>query len=210
MKVALVYAKSQSIRGKAANAYAEEDSTKGEYSRDEIYPPLGISTLAARLEKLGGYEIVLKDDSIDTLAEIRDAMAWADAVGISSLTPNAKRARELGQMARQQFGKPTILGGPHPTTNPEYFLNAGAADICVQGEGDFTLPEILQKLGDRSAWDTIQGITFLKGSELHATPRRELLKSMDEMPWPAYHLYDMRRYMDGMVNPGISIMTSRG
>ena len=210
MKVALIYAKSQSIRGKAANAYAEEDSTKGEYSRDEIYPPLGISTLAARLEKIGGYEIVLKDDSIDPFEEIREAMRWADVVGISSLTPNAKRARELGQMSRQQFGKPTILGGPHPTTNPEYFLNAGAADICVQGEGDFTLPEILQKLGDRAAWDTIQGITFLKDGQLNATPRRELLKAMDEMPWPAYHLFDMRRYMTGMVNPGVSIMTSRG
>ncbi len=210
MKVALIYAKSQSIRGKAANAYAEEDSTKGEYSRDEIYPPLGISTLAARLEQLGGYDVVLKDDSIDTLDEIREAMAWADAVGISSLTPNAKRARELGQMSRQQFGKPTILGGPHPTTNPEYFLNAGAADICVQSEGDYTLPEVLQHLHDRGAWESIQGITFLKDGQLFATPRRALLKDMDEMPWPAYHRYDMRRYMDGMVNPGISIMTSRG
>jgi len=210
MKVALIYAKSQSIRGKAANAYAEEDSTKGEYSRDEIYPPLGISTLAARLEQLGGHEIVLKDDSIDTLDELREAMRWADVVGISSLTPNAKRARELGQMARQQFGKLTVLGGPHPTTNPEYFLNSGAADICAQGEGDFTLPEILTHLHDRAAWDGIQGITFLKDGQLFATPRRELLKNMDEMPWPAYHLFDMSRYMAGMVNPGISIMTSRG
>src|SRR5262245_66310831 len=109
MKVALIYAKSQSIRGKAANAYAEEDATKGEYSRDEIYPPLGISTLAARLEQIGGYEIRLIDDSIDPLEELREAMRWADVVGISSLTPNAKRARELGQMSRQQFGKPTVL-----------------------------------------------------------------------------------------------------
>jgi radical SAM superfamily enzyme YgiQ (UPF0313 family) len=81
----------------------------------------------------------------------------------------------------------------------------------VQGEGDFTLPEILQHLGDRAAWDVDPGHHLpRRATELHATPRRELLKAMDEMPWPAYHLYDMRRYMAGMVNPGISIMTSRG
>jgi len=97
MNIALICAKSQSIRGKAANTYAEEDTTKGEYSRDEIYPPLGIATLAARLESLGGYTVVLKDDSLDTLDELKQAMAWADVVGISTLTPNAKRARELGR-----------------------------------------------------------------------------------------------------------------
>ena len=128
MKVALIYAKSQTLRGKVANAYAEEDQTKGEYSRDEIYPPLGISTLAARLEKLGGYEVRLQDDSLDSLDELKDAMRWADVVGISSLTPNAKRARELGVICKQEIGRPTVMGGPHPTTNPEYFLEAGAAD----------------------------------------------------------------------------------
>ncbi|MCB9897194.1 MAG: cobalamin B12-binding domain-containing protein [Planctomycetes bacterium] len=210
MKVVLIYAKSQTLRGRVANTYAEEDTTRGEYSRDEIYPPLGISTLAARLESLGGYEVRLIDDSLDSIEEIRAGMEWADAVGISSLTPNAKRARELGLISRKEYGKPTVLGGPHPTTNPEYFLEAGAADICVQGEGDLTLPEVLQAIDRPETWDSIQGITFLKDGEVHATPRRELVKNMNEVPWPAYHLYDMTKYFRTMVTPGISIMTSRG
>jgi len=210
MKVALIYAKSQTLRGKVANAYAEEDQTKGEYSRDEIYPPLGISTLAARLEQLGGYEVRLQDDSLDTLDELKDAMRWADVVGISSLTPNAKRARELGVICKQEIGRPTIMGGPHPTTNPEYFLEAGAADICCQGEGDFTLPEVLQNIDKPENWPDIQGITFLKDGELHATPRRPLIQKMDEVPWPAYHLYDMQKYFDTMVTPGVTVMSSRG
>jgi radical SAM superfamily enzyme YgiQ (UPF0313 family) len=210
VKVALIYAKSQSIRGKAANVYAEEDTTKGEYSRDEIYPPLGIATLAGRLLSLGGYEVRLRDDSINTIDELKEAMAWADVVGISSLTPNAKRARELGRISRSEFGRITILGGPHPTTNPEYFLEGGAADICVQAEGDETLPEILQHLHDRASWEHIQGITYLKDGTLHATPRRPLIQDLSAIPFPAYHLYDMPRYMRGMVTPGISIMTSRG
>ncbi len=209
MRVVLIYAKSQTIRGKAANAYAEEDTTKGEYSRDEIYPPLGIGILGATLEQ-HGHEVRLRDDAIDSLDELKEQMRWAEVVGISSLTPNARRARELGRIARNEIGRFTVLGGPHPTTNPEYFLNGDAADICCQGEGDETLPEVLEKHHDRSLWPSIQGITFLKDGQIHATPRRELIKDMNALPWPAWHLYDMPRYMDGMVTPGISIMTSRG
>ncbi len=210
MKIVLIYAKSQTLKQSVEGTYASGE-TRGEYSRDEIYPPLGIATLAARLRSIGGYDVELFDDSLDDVEEIVAAMHAADVVGISSLTPNAKRARELGLIARNECGKPTILGGPHPTTNPEYFLDAGAADICVQGEGDLTLPEILEHLDDRDAWKDIQGITFLgDDGNLVATPRRPLIKKMDEVPWPAYELYDMRRYFETMVTPGVPVMTSRG
>lgn len=212
MKVVLIYAKSQTLRGKAANLHAVEDATRGEYSRDEIYPPIGIATLAGRLlaDTTHAYEVVLKDDSLDDLEDIKDAMRWADVVGISSLTPNARRARELGRIAKTEIGRPVVMGGPHPTTNPEYFLEAGAADICCQGEGDFTLPEVLQAIREPERWDGIQGITFLRDGALVQTPRRELIRDLPTMPFPAYELYDMERYFDRMVNPGISLMTSRG
>ncbi|MBL8860675.1 MAG: cobalamin-dependent protein [Planctomycetes bacterium] len=209
MKIVLIYAKSQAIRQKAAEVFADENVTKGELARDEIYPPLGISILAAELEQLG-HEVKLFDDSIDEIDDIRRGMEWAELVGISSLTPNARRARELGKIAKDEIGRPVVLGGPHPTTNPEFFLNAGAADICVQGEGDLTLPEIVEHLHDRSRWDQIQGITFLKDGELFRTPRRPLVKQMDQVPFPAYHLWDIPRYMRLMVNPGVTLITSRG
>jgi radical SAM superfamily enzyme YgiQ (UPF0313 family) len=209
MKVVLIYAKSQVIRQKAAEVFADENVTKGELARDEIYPPLGISILAAELEQLG-HEVKLFDDSIDELEDIKAGMEWAELVGISSLTPNARRARELGKVAREEIGRPVVMGGPHPTTNPEFFLNAGAADICVQGEGDYTLPEIVEKLHKRDEWHTIEGITFLKDGEQVQTPRRPLLKKIDEIPFPAYHLWDIPKYMRLMVNPGVTLITSRG
>jgi radical SAM superfamily enzyme YgiQ (UPF0313 family) len=168
MKVVLIYAKSQAIRQKAAEVFADESVQKGELARDEIYPPLGISILAAELEQLG-HEVRLYDDSIEELDTLKGAMEWSELVGISSLTPNARRARELGKIAREEVHRIVVLGGPHPTTNPEFFLNAGAADICVQGEGDLTLPEIIDNLHDRSKWESIQGITFLKDGQQFET-----------------------------------------
>lgn len=209
MKVSLIYAKSQAIREMAAKAFADGSQTKGELARDEIYPPLGISILAAILEGKG-HEVRLFDDSIRELDEIKDAMRWAEVVGISSLTPNARRARELGKICRDEIGRFTILGGPHPTTNPEFFLEAGAADICAQGEGDNTLPEILDHYQDPEKWEDIEGITYMKDGEIFATPRRALVKDVDALPLPAYHLWDIPEYMRLMVNPGVTAITSRG
>ena len=57
----------------------------------------------------------------------------------------------------------------------EFFLESGAADICVQGEGDLTLPELLDAVDQPERWDDIQGITFLRDGKLVATPVSELL-----------------------------------
>ncbi|MCC7013588.1 MAG: radical SAM protein [Planctomycetes bacterium] len=212
LKVVLIYAKSQAIREQAAALFAQEDAVKGNGSRDEIYPPLGIGILAAELLQLG-YDVKLYDDSIEELETLRSAMEWADVVGISALTPNARRARELGLIARSEVGRFVVMGGPHPTTNPEFFLSAGAADICVQGEGDLTLPEVLTHYREREKWGEIQGITFLDqaGNQVQ-TPRRPLISKdkINELPFPAYHLYDIPKYMRLMVNPAVTMITSRG
>jgi radical SAM superfamily enzyme YgiQ (UPF0313 family) len=209
LKVVLIYAKAQAIREQAAALFASGKAVKGLGSRDEIYPPLGIGILAAELEKLG-YEVKLYDDSIEEIETLRAAMEWADVVGISSLTPNARRARELGLIAKNEIGRFVVMGGPHPTTNPEFFLEAGAADICVQGEGDLTLPEVLESYTEPHKWGEIQGITFMQGGQQVQTPRRALIKKIDDLPFPAYHLYDIPKYMRLMVNPGVTLITSRG
>jgi len=209
LKVILIYAKALAIREQAAALFKDGHAVRGEGSRDEIYPPLGIGILAAELEQLG-YEVKLLDDSIEEIETLRAGMQWADVVGISSLTPNARRARELGKIAKDDYGRFVVMGGPHPTTNPEFFLEHGAADICVQGEGDLTLPEVLEAYTEPHKWEAIEGITFLKDGVLTATPRRALIKKIDDLPFPAYHLYDIPKYMRLMVNPGVTLITSRG
>ena len=208
MRVALVYAKSLAIPRKAGATDEDFKTTAKQPGRDEIYPPLGITILGAILEQ-GGHEVRLFDDSLRSEEELRQAMIWAEAVGISVLTPNAPRGRELGQMARG-LGRFVVLGGPHPTTNPEFFLEAGAADVCVQGEGDESLPELLEHWREPARWSEVRGITYLEHGSLHATPRRPLVSDLDPLPFPAYHLWDIGEYMRHMVNPAVPAVTSRG
>src|SRR5262245_31154144 len=114
LKVILIYAKALEIREQASALFSKDKAVRGLGSRDEIYPPLGIAILGAELEQRG-YEVRLLDDSIEELETLRAGMEWADVVGISALTPNARRARELGLLAKNEIGRFVIMGGPHPT-----------------------------------------------------------------------------------------------
>ena len=209
MRILLVYAKSQASPRKTGVVEEDHDTTASRPGRDEIYPPLGITILGAELEALG-HDVRLMDDSLRTREEIEKGMRWAELVGISALTPNARRARELGRMAREELGRFVVMGGPHPTTNPEFFLDAGAADICVRGEGDETLPEVVRYCHDRSHWPNIAGIAWSEEGKVIETPRRALVRDLDALPLPAYHLWDMEEYMQHMVNPAVPAITSRG
>jgi len=207
MRVVLVYAKNRRIQ-QIADHSAGFGKQQGEYSFDEVYPPIGIASLGAVLREQG-YEVRLLDDSVETEEAVDEGLQWADVVGIGALTSNARRGRELGLRARE-LGKFTILGGPHPTITPEYFLEAGACDVTVQSEADLTLPEIIEKKDRRSEWKDILGITYLEDGQMRANPRRPFNKALDSLPFPAYDLYDMPKYWKRMTNPGISIMSSRG
>lgn len=207
MRVALIYAKNRRIQ-RIADKHSGFGKQQGEYSADEVYPPLGIASLGAVLREQG-YQVRLFDDSIETEAAVDEAIQWADVVGISALTTNARRGRELGFRARE-LGKFTILGGAHPTVSPEYFLDVGCCDVTVQSEADLTLPELIAKKDHRHEWSGIQGITYLEGATRTATPRRAFNRALDQLPFPAYDLYDMPEYWKRMSTPGVPIMTSRG
>jgi len=69
---------------------------------------------------------------------------------------------------------------------------------------------VLRNIDAPERWDQIQGITFLRDGEQVATPRRPLIRDIDAVPYPAYHLYDIPKYMRLMVNPGVTLITSRG
>jgi anaerobic magnesium-protoporphyrin IX monomethyl ester cyclase len=63
----------------------------------------------------------------------------------------------------------------------------------------------------------VQGIVYRKKNELIRTPPRPFLKNLDELPYPAYHLVDMERYLNpekieyrSFQDRSISMITSRG
>jgi radical SAM superfamily enzyme YgiQ (UPF0313 family) len=156
-----------------------------------------------------------------------------DIVGISSVTPLIHEAWEAARQAKTQHSI-TILGGPHPTLMPDESLEQPQVDLVVRGEAEETIVEIVQALhndlgqadpdmGQRhftgTAWTEIAGLSFRNGQgAIVHNPPRQPPHDLDQLPFPAHHLYKIEKYTnlqprtDGL-DPharSYTIITSRG
>lgn len=137
---------------------------------------------------------ILRDEGYNVRVFIEDIKEpdWSfiensDIVCISTITPTAIRAYELADRLRKS-GITVIIGGAHPSFLPEEALEH--ADYVVRGEGDYTLPELIEYIKNaRHSVETIQGISYkdASGNIIH-NPSRPLLKDMDILPEPDFSL----------------------
>ena len=87
-----------------------------------------------------------------------------------------------------------IIGGHGPAPEPEYFLKKTGADAVVIGEGELTAVDLLEALQKKRNLSTVKGIAFMDGKKCVITPRRELIKDIDSIPFPAWDLFAMDYY----------------
>jgi hopanoid C-3 methylase len=158
---------------------------------------------------------------IDMRLEDEDALARMlvsfrpDVVGTTSMTTDAYQAKAVLRAARNICPEAlTIVGGHHPTLCPEEF-DVDYIDVIVQGEGELTLREIMDRWSkhrDRS-FAGVKGTRWLDaGGKRHVNPKREQTANLDELPAPNRDLikkYQGRYFFTG-IRPMASIYTSRG
>jgi magnesium-protoporphyrin IX monomethyl ester (oxidative) cyclase len=112
----------------------------------------------------------------------------------------------------------TVVGGPHVTAVPKEFLEeAKSVDIAVIGEGEYTMPEIAGYFEGKKQLNEILGIAYREDEEVKENSSRPFIRNLDELPYPAYELVEMERYLNpkkigyrSFRNRAISMVTSRG
>jgi len=177
------------------NPLSDETVFKHPWESERPTPPLGITYLGAVLEK-AGLPVKLLDCRLSEAKDIIHEIESADIVGISAPSVLAKGALELAGYAKS-LGKITVVGGPHATISPDFFLRdrEGLVDFVVRGEGEHTLLELVQKLSDGEDWKEVEGIFYLKDSKIVHTPDRPAIRNLDDLPFPARHLLPMKEYL---------------
>lgn len=171
-------------------------------------PPMGLLYVAASLEQ-AGHRVVVRDLAAEGV-EVTDAdFMNADAVGISSDTTRIERAMRLARRAAG-FGRPVILGGPHPQFMPDEILASGWVTAIVRGEGEIVFPELLDVLASRNEPATVRGIICRDGRKIVSTPDADPV-DVETLPLPARHLIDLHRYHASTSGrPVTPVVTSRG
>jgi anaerobic magnesium-protoporphyrin IX monomethyl ester cyclase len=114
-----------------------------------------------------------------------------DVIGITSpFTSQVNNAIKIVKIAKNLFPNiPVIMGGPHSTIQPIELLKE-KVDICVIGEAEDTFLEIIERLKSKKPLLAIPGTAYKN----KITPKKEFIDNLDEIPFPAYHLINMKRY----------------
>lgn len=85
----------------------------------------------------------------------------------------------------------TIVGGIHFSSVPQESLNDfPEIDYIIRGEGEITLGELIKNLKNGKKIEQVKGISFKHNRKIIHTPPRPLIKNLDILPYPAYHLVE--------------------
>ena len=117
-----------------------------------------------------------------------------------------------------------IVGGPHASVRPKELLeDSQDIDIVVMGEGELVFLKIVEAYcaGDHDKMHQINGIAYRRNGQVTVLGILNFIQHLDDLPFPAYHLFDMKKYCDTQdqylygyagkkYSPELSIVTSRG
>ena len=121
-----------------------------------------------------------------------------DIVGFGGIATSYRRTKELSLHIKDRY--PNILqiaGGPLASTY-ELLLTKARVDVVFHGETEINLPEFLECLEHGKAFHNVPGISFLSNGEVVRNNPPEQIKNLDEIPFPAYHLVDLNRYLSSI------------
>lgn len=138
-------------------------------------------------------------------------------VGVSGTTQSRFQSFEiLEEVKKTDKTIVTLYGGPHATPAAEDTLvHIRSIDAIVRNEGEITVLEIMKSLKRNGKIDftKIAGVSYPANGRIVHNPSRPLLKDLDQLPFPAWHLFKMDRYemkLDALELPAHVILTSRG
>ena len=115
--------------------------------------------------------------------------------------------RQVVDVIRQATSVPIILGGPGFNYFARDWLEYLDLDYGIRGEADISFPLYLDRLERDGDLTTVPGCVFSQGEQILKSPRHRV-ENLDETAFPAYELFDLERYQQHGISPGI--LTKRG
>ena len=200
-------------------------------------PPLNLAYLAAVLRE-DGCEVVI----VDAVGEaplrlsrtarpgflrvgltdseiVRRIPAGTDLIGVTCMfSEEWPLVREVIRAIRGAFPAALLAaGGEHASAVPEFCLrNSRALDLCVVGEGEETLRDLVHRL--RAGGDPLRtpGTVWSRAGGVQTAAPRARIRNLDDLPPPAWDLVPLDGYFRHQLSFGLKrgrtlpILMSRG
>ena len=177
------------------------------WEAQQPYAPLGTLYAASYLREQG-YRVGLFDAMLASSTEEwtgllerhrpRLAVIYEDSFNyLSKMCLLRMRDAALDMIDRaRRAGVPVVVSGSDATDHPDIYLRRGASAVIL-GEGEVTLVELANRLlsASHGAIDEVPGVAILDSTcAVKRTAARTFIKSLDDLPFPAWDLVDIERY----------------
>ena len=110
-----------------------------------------------------------------------------------------------------------VAGGEHVTAAPELCLRDAAIDVCVLGEGEDTLVDLVRRHAAGADVTGVPGTAVLAdGGVFRTNPPRARIRDVDSIPRPAWDLLPLENYLSNRLGFGLNrgrsvpLVVSRG
>lgn len=136
---------------------------------------------------------------------LKQRLKYNNIIGFSfSFSQDWVFNRELVQHVRALSpGSLLIAGGEQISSIPHYCLeDCPELDICVIGEGEEILGQLLGAVESGESWSTVKGLVYRdrKENEIKETPRAKRIEDIDSLPLPAWELIPLENYLSRQYN----------
>ncbi len=157
--------------------------------------------LAAQLNRHQPKIVVIYDDCFNYLTKM-------------CLSRMREAAFKMAKLSKDR-GCTVVVFSSDATDHLEKYFSHGV-DFVICGEAEQTLAELstllLGRIGKKL--EEITGLAFQKNGEIVRTLKRELIKNLDELPYPAWDLIDLETYRSAWHKRhgyfSLNLVTTRG
>jgi len=175
-------------------------SEKAPWYLGRKFPPLGLSYVAAALEK-AGFQVRMFDNYLlkKPIDEVKQYVKQVnpEIVGITCSSSTYHKCVETASAIKEVLPScKIVVGGWHPSYVPESMLQHPQIDYVVMGEGERAMVELATYLTKGEGFmvlGAVAGVAYKRGGKiLKNTPK--FIANLDEIPFPARHLLPMEQY----------------
>jgi radical SAM superfamily enzyme YgiQ (UPF0313 family) len=175
--------------------------------------PLALLAVGSHLDP-ARYEVVIVDGRLDPDAEntVLRSLEGALCLGVTVLTgaPIADALRISRAAKRAHPNIPVIWGGWHPSMFAAECLLEPSVDITVQGQGEATFADIVDRIREERTLENCPGCAFRRDDgQVQMNPPRALLPLESFRPHD-YNLIPVHRYFELKGKRQLDFISSQG
>jgi len=161
--------------------------------------PLGLLYVGGIIERCG-HKAKIVDLYVESVGSLHKTIKEFNPsiVGFGGIATSYGMTKRLSLDLKEHYPNIVqIAGGPLASTY-ELLLARTKVDAVFHGETETSLPVFLKCFERGEPFNEVPGISYLSNDRVVRNASPQQIKNLDEVPLPAYHLVDIKRYLSSV------------